>query len=128
MKGTSLGINVAYKIPISKSFFLKPGFGYYKYSFNHIRRENTLFGKSDVRNIKFTSPLFIPFYTDKYWYNSIAANIGFEKLFILEPILELSQALVLVTVIQSLNIIISQIILQAARISGRIIKIISVHL
>lgn len=82
IKGTSFGLNLAYKIPIKKSILLNPGIGYYKYSFNNIKKENTQFGKSDVRNINFPSPLLIPFFTDKYWYNTIAVNIGIEKLFI----------------------------------------------
>ena len=84
IKGTSFGINVTYKIPIANSFFLRPGIGYYKYSFSDIKRENTSFGKSNSRDINFVSPLLFPFYTDKYWYNSVAANFGFEKVFFLK--------------------------------------------
>lgn len=79
IKGTSYGINFALKIPISKFLSLKPGIGYYKYSFNKIARNNTSFGTSNSRNINFTSPLLIPFFTDKYYYNSLAANIALEK-------------------------------------------------
>jgi len=61
--------------------YLKPGIGYYKYSFNNIKKVNTLFGKSNVRDIGFVSPLYIPFYTNKYSYNTISANIGVEKIF-----------------------------------------------
>lgn len=82
IKGTSFGLNLFYKIPIAKSILLKPGIGYYKYSFNNIKKENTQFGMSDSRNINFPSALLIPFFTDKYWYNTIAINIGIEKLFI----------------------------------------------
>jgi len=81
IKGTSFGLNLAYKIPITKSVLLKPGIGFYKYSFDNIKKENTLFGKSNVRNINFVSPLYIPFFTNKYSYNTISANIGVEKIF-----------------------------------------------
>lgn len=81
IKGTSFGLNLAYKIPLTKSIFLNPGIGYYRYSFNNIKKENTLFGKSDGRDINFISPLLISFYTNKYWYNTIALNIGVEKIF-----------------------------------------------
>lgn len=84
IKGTSFGINFAYKIPISKLLFLKPGVGYYKYSFNEITRKNTSFGTTKFRDINFISPLLIPFFTDKYHYNSISANIGLERLFLLK--------------------------------------------
>lgn len=79
IKGTSFGINFAYKIPISKQLFIKPGIGYYKYSFSKITRNNTSFGTTNSRNIIFPSPLLIPFFTDKYHYNTINANISLEK-------------------------------------------------
>lgn len=82
IKGTSFGLNLAYKIPITRSVLLKPGIGYYKYSFNDIKKVNTLFGKSNAKDIGFVSPLYIPFFTDKYRYNCIAANLGIEKLVI----------------------------------------------
>ena len=81
IRGTSFGLNFAYKIPITKSILLKPGIGYYQYSFNNIKKENTFFGKSTARNINFVSPFYIPFFTDKYRYNTITANIGIEKIF-----------------------------------------------
>jgi hypothetical protein len=82
IKGTSWGINIAYKIHLPKKFYLKPGLGYYKYSFNKIGKENTSYGKSDKRHIGFPSSLLIPFFTDKYWYNTFSASIGIEKVFI----------------------------------------------
>ncbi len=81
MKGISFGLYLAYKIPITRSVLLKPGIGYYKYSFNNIKKENTLFGKSTGRDINFVSPVYITFFTDKYRYNTIMANIGVEKIF-----------------------------------------------
>jgi hypothetical protein len=79
VKGTSFGINLAYKIPIAKSLLIKPGIGYYKYSYNDITRYNTSFGTSDARNINFISPLLIPFFSDKYYYNTLSANIAMER-------------------------------------------------
>ena len=58
---------------------MRPGLGFYKYSFNDIDRKNTSFGNSESRNINFVSPLLIPYFTDKYWYNSIALNLGIEN-------------------------------------------------
>lgn len=79
MRGSSFGIGLAYKLPVSKTLAIKPGIGYYKYTFNHIERTNTLTGKSEARNINYISPLLIPFQTDKYWYNTLTASIGLEK-------------------------------------------------
>ncbi len=81
MHGNSVGLNVSYEGYLRKSFFIKSGVGYYKYSFNKIRNENTTFGVSDGRLIKYPSPLFLLFYTDKYWYNTLSLNIGIEKFF-----------------------------------------------
>lgn len=79
MKGTSFGLNLAYQIPLSKSIVLKPGIGFYKYSFTKISKINTLFGKANSRDIAFLSPLYIPFYTDYYRYTTISLNINSEK-------------------------------------------------
>lgn len=84
IKGTSFGVNIAYKIPISKLLFLKPGIGYYKYSFNEITRKNTSSGTTNSRDINFISPLLIPFFTDNYHYNTISVNIGLEKQLLLK--------------------------------------------
>ncbi|MDP3915859.1 MAG: hypothetical protein Q8R96_19200 [Bacteroidota bacterium] len=92
LKGTSLGVIVSYKHPLSKSqsLFIKSGIGYYQYSFNKMKNRNTRFGNSERRLINFPSPLFIPFFTDKYWYNTISANIGIEKLFYWKKDLQIS--------------------------------------
>ncbi len=82
LKGKSFGVSLAYKIPISKSLFFRPAIGYYRYTFDDIKRENNTFGKTNSRDINYPSPLYILFYTDKYWYNCILANVGIEKKFI----------------------------------------------
>lgn len=84
LKGTSFGLNANYKIPVAKSIILKPGIGYYQYSFNNIEKENSRFGKSVGRDIDFNGPVFMYFSTDKYRYHTITANIGLEKTFILK--------------------------------------------
>lgn len=81
MRGSSFGIGLAYRLPVSKTIAVKPGIGFYKYSFNHIERRNTLTGESESRNINYASSLLIPFFTDKYWYNTITASLGVEKKF-----------------------------------------------
>lgn len=84
MKGTSFGLNANYKIPIAKSIILKPGIGYYQYSFNNVEKENSRFGKSIGRDIDFNGPVFTYFFTDNYRYHTITANVGLEKSFILK--------------------------------------------
>ena len=82
--GKSFGINASYKISLKNRFYLKTGIGYYKYSFNKIDQNNSLFGKSNERVIEDYIPPgnitpSLIFSTSKYWYNSIAVNIGIEK-------------------------------------------------
>lgn len=89
IKGSSWGINANYKLPVQKNLYLKAGLGYYRYSFDRINKENSLFGKSNARNIIFPSPLYILFYTDKYWYNTVSLNIGIEKVFEFKKLLQI---------------------------------------
>lgn len=78
--GISWGVLASYKHPLKNNkLYLKSGLGYYRYSFNHIKAQNR-FGETDSRVINFPSPLFIIFHTNKYWYNTIIANIGIEKI------------------------------------------------
>jgi hypothetical protein len=96
INGTGWGIYINYKLPVAKSIFIKSGIGYYKYSFNNIKKENTQFGKSTVRDIDYYSgPIAVDilYYTDKYWYNTINANIGVEKLFNLKKDMQITTAL-----------------------------------
>lgn len=81
IKGTSWGINTVFKFPVKKRIYIKTGVGYYKYSFTDINRYNTMFGNSNARHIAFPSPLYIIFYSDNYWYNSISFNLGIENFF-----------------------------------------------
>ncbi len=82
IKGTSWGINAAYKISLPKSFFIKLGGGYYKYSFSKMNNYSRL-GKNATRHIEYPSILDIPYLTDRYWYHCVAINLGAEKTFIL---------------------------------------------
>ena len=79
IKGVSLGADINYKVPIARTWSIRPGLGIYRYSFNNIERRNTSLGNSSSKNINFVSPLLIPYFTDKYWYNSVSVNIGIEK-------------------------------------------------
>lgn len=81
MQGASLGIDLAYKLPITKSVLLEPAIGYYAYTFDNMVKQNTRFGKSSGRDINIISPVYIPFFTNKYRYSTIMANIGFERFF-----------------------------------------------
>lgn len=82
-KGTSYGINVNFKKSIIKKYKLLIGLGYYRNTFNNIKNRNR-FGVSNSREISFLSPLFIPFFTDRYWYHSLAINIGGQRDFMLK--------------------------------------------
>ena len=80
MEGTSWGLNTYYRFPMYKGFNLKGGLGYYKYSFTTLANHNTQFGNGDSRAIIYPS-FFQPVYTtDNYYYNSIAINLGIEKI------------------------------------------------
>jgi hypothetical protein len=85
LKGSSWGIDVNYIIPIQSTLKLKIGTGYYRYSFNDIKKNNTQFGESTGRNINVYTDLFIPYFTDKYYYNSITGNVALLKDFKLSP-------------------------------------------
>jgi hypothetical protein len=51
ISGTSPGININLRTG-AKKIKLKYGVGYYRYSFNHIRTNNSMFGESDNRRIE----------------------------------------------------------------------------
>lgn len=77
-RGTSYGLNVIVHKNINKGRFLNYGLGFYKQNISDIKRFNEN-GTSNNRLIKFPSPLFIPFFSDKYSYSNISATVGFEK-------------------------------------------------
>ena len=81
MKSTGLAVQASYKLALTTGLHFKAGIGYFKYQFDHIDRANTSFGKSHERHINFPSPLYIPFYTNRYWYNTITLHAGIEKSF-----------------------------------------------
>lgn len=83
INGTSWGIITAYKLPIHNKLYLRAGLGYYRYSFNKIENNNSSYGKSDARVINYIGLGDVIFRTNKYWYNTIAANIGVERNFML---------------------------------------------
>lgn len=91
IKGISFVFNLAYKIPVTKSVLLKPGIGYYKYSFNNIKKVNTLSGQSNVRDIGFVSPVYILFFTNKYSYNTVVQILELKRLLITKAVFKLLQ-------------------------------------
>jgi hypothetical protein len=82
--GSSWGTAIAYKIPTSRKLNYKFGLGYYKYAFNKIESNNSMWGKGKSRFVEDYSPPggITPsffFTTDNYWYNTISVDIGIEK-------------------------------------------------
>jgi hypothetical protein len=90
MKGVSWGINANYKKAIAQSFFLKLGVGYYRYTFNKLDNYQPPFGTADSREVDYPSPLWILFYTNKYWYHTISGNLGLEHWFSLNRNLKIT--------------------------------------
>lgn len=80
INGTSWGVSVAYKVPVTSGFFLRLGGGYYRHNFNDINTTNR-FGENSRRPINYPSMLGIAFFTDRYWYNCLTIKIGVEKVF-----------------------------------------------
>lgn len=81
IKGTSWGINTAYKIPIKNSLYFKAGLGYYRYSFTNIASTHQSFGMGNRRIIDYPTQLGITLGTDRYWYNTLSLGLGIEKLY-----------------------------------------------
>ena len=85
LKGISWGIQPAIKFPLKYNIFTKFGLGYYKYSFNNIQQYTHLFGTYNNREINY--PLGssrLGYATSKYWYNTLSASVGIEKLFFIK--------------------------------------------
>lgn len=92
----SWGISALYKYPVRNRLFLKAGIGYYKYSFSKIRKTNTQFGEATARNIDYYSgpiAVSVAYVTDKYWYNTMSADIGMENSFSLKKNVQIAIAL-----------------------------------
>jgi len=77
-RGLSYGINLNIKKKLTEKNILFIGTGFYKHTVSKIETYNNG-GKGNSRLIKYPSPLFIPFYTDKYAYNSLCLNIGYKR-------------------------------------------------
>lgn len=90
IRGASWGISGAYKFPVSRNIYLKAGLGYYRYSFNKIKRTNSSFGESNVRSINYPGMADLLYYTDKYWYNSLLVTVGAERAFPLSESMQLT--------------------------------------
>ncbi|MBE7172851.1 MAG: hypothetical protein INR73_19905 [Williamsia sp.] len=81
LKSSGWAVQASYKLIITSGVYFKAGIGYFRYRFGHIDRVNTSFGNSNERHINFPSPLYISFYTNRYWYNTITLHAGIEKSF-----------------------------------------------
>ena len=84
MNGFSYGVNVNVRKQIYPKLTFYVGVGYYRHRINDIDSRSS-FGKSDRRIINFASPLFILFYVDRYHYNTVTANLGYEYRFFNRP-------------------------------------------
>lgn len=82
IQGISWGSGINYKYSLKNSSFIKAGIGYYKYSFSKIERHTPPFGNTESRDIYYTGGnSSFGYVSDKYWYNTISATVGFEKLY-----------------------------------------------
>ncbi|MBI1782677.1 MAG: hypothetical protein HYR66_15140 [Sphingobacteriales bacterium] len=87
--GISYGLNLNVRRKVNAYSSVNLGAGFYKLRITNIDRTNDD-NSADNRLIKFPSPLFIPFYTDNYSYNTLSGNIGYQlelKLFKKMPLL-----------------------------------------
>ncbi len=81
--GISYGLDTRLKKRLGDNYSFVLGLGYFRYSFTKIATHNNL-GTGNTRLISFPSPLFILFYTDKYWYNTVSLKLGVEKILTLK--------------------------------------------
>ena len=82
LQGSSFGLNLNYKMPLLKGLKLLAGNGYYKNRFDKIIGRNRR-GQNDNRLIAILPPppIFLPYFTDKYFYQCLSINIGIENNF-----------------------------------------------
>ena len=76
--GISYGIDFNLKRQVDSMNSLYFGLGYYRHIISKIESHSDL-GKAKERLINFPSPLFISFYSNRYAYNNLIANIGYER-------------------------------------------------
>lgn len=82
VQGISWGSGINYKYSLKNNSFIKAGVGSYRYSFSKIERYTPPFGNTEARVINYTGGYSsFGYVTDKYWYNTISATVGFEKLY-----------------------------------------------
>lgn len=79
-KGTSFGLNLNVKKQIKPVSTIYLGLGYYKLTISNIKY-TTQRGVGNARIINFPSPLFIFFFSDKYAYQTVSLNAGYERYF-----------------------------------------------
>ena len=75
--GTSYGLNLNVRRKFTELGSIIVDAGFYKHRITNIIRTNEN-NSTDDRLIKFPSPLFIPFYTNSYSYNTISGNIAYQ--------------------------------------------------
>jgi hypothetical protein len=79
--GISYGVNVNLKRALRNNANIYAGLGFYRHTISNIKSRNSRGVTDDGRIINFLSPLFIFFYTDRYYYNTFSFNVGYERLF-----------------------------------------------
>lgn len=89
MKGNSWGIGANYKFSLRNNFFAKFGTGYYKYSFDDIQADDPLFGTYPSRSINYFDATRLFYGCNKYWYNTVYATVGLERLFTIKKKLDI---------------------------------------
>ncbi len=93
IEAISWGMSANYKKSCATHLFLKAGIGYYKYAYNKLNNRNSSFGAGNSRGVDYPSTLFILFYTDKYWYNTISGNLGLERWFTLKKDMQINTSI-----------------------------------
>lgn len=82
IKGTSLGIQLAYSIPLSSSIYIKPLIGFYRYAFNDIDQFNSAFqtrSKGRITNLNLSPGILKLYSSDKYFYKTVDLGFAVEK-------------------------------------------------
>lgn len=93
IKGTSWGVNAAYKLSFKNGISFKTGLGYYRYAFNNIVSMHRLFGEGNQRRIDYPTSLDLIVTTDSYSYNTTTLLLAIEKNFELRNNFSLSGGL-----------------------------------
>ncbi len=94
VKGTGYGLNADYVRRIGAGWQARIGIGYYRYSFDDLENRDPRPSVDRYPARSFDHPLpGALVYTDKYWYNTLTAQLGGERLFAFKNGLVLSVGL-----------------------------------